>query len=445
STFREPAELSEPPAVDGVDLTPMATIDLTERAGWYVAGDRRILLTQVPEAYWGEPMILVEEAGRIDRAYALDDHRLLTDDGDVIELRADGGIDIAGTAWHRAGFVEQQVSFDVAGVRIDGTVITPGGDGPYPAAVVLHGAAGGQRDFCRMHAGALLDAGVAVLIYDKAGHGRSEGAEPTIFDQANAAEAAIEVLAARPDIDTARIGVAGFSNGMWAAPMVAARRPDVAFIAGVGAPVVSMAASEVHRRTKILREAGAGPDTLAAVAEAWGCIFATVSVGPSDETSARLAVALATVKAATDLDGYEVPDYIRNNPMLSPIPPEVTAEDLVAMVGDERDPELGYEPAADYARVTCPVLLQYGEHDTSVPVEASVSAASGAVPADRLTTIVYPGLEHMLNVVPDGLSRLSAEEAMYLFHRFSFGSAVWTDLATWCADAGLTAQAAARA
>jgi pimeloyl-ACP methyl ester carboxylesterase len=414
---------------DGVALRPMPPIpaDLADCTGWYTGGGRRLLLTQIPEAYFGEPMILVEEGGAIGRAYPLDDRTLVTDDAEMLEL-TDGGI--AGLA---RCYSEEPVTFTAGEAQLSGTVILPGplARGPFPAAVIVHGAAGGQRDFCRLQAGPLLDAGLAVLIYDKPGHGRSGGTEPSIFDQGTAVEAAFDHLRTHPKVDPARVGLAGFSNGMWAVPMVAARRGEVAFVAGLGSPGVSMAESEVHRRTKILREAGAGSATLAAVAEAWRCIFATVANGQSTMVSDRLARALAVVAAATDLTGYETPEYVRQNPMLSPIPPQMTADELIAMTGGERDPEVAYEPALDFARVRCPILLQYGADDTSVPVPESMAAIERAVTdPGQLTVRVYPGLEHMLNIVPV-LTGLGAEEAMYQFHDFRFGPTVWTDLIAW--------------
>jgi pimeloyl-ACP methyl ester carboxylesterase len=306
----------------------------------------------------------------------------------------------------------------------------PSTAGPHPAAVVVHGAAGGQRDFCRLQAQSLLDAGVAVLIYDKAGHGRSGGAaDPSIFDQADAAEAGLALLAAHPDIDVRRIGLAGFSNGMWAVPMVAARRP-VAFIAGVGSPGVSMAESEVHRRTKVLRDCGVGEPTIQAVSHAWRCIFAIVGSGAADTTTVGLLDrALTQIRHADDLDRYIVPDYVRQNPMLSSLPPPMPAAELVDLLLAEADPQVRYDPAVDYARCTCPVFLQYGADDTSVPVTASVQAISQAA-GGRAVILTYPGLEHMLNVVPT-LAGLSAEESMYQFHSFQFGPQVRHDVTGW--------------
>lgn len=442
--FREPCRVEIHdgcPVVDGVQLAPVAELpaDFAGRAGWYEDERRRMLLTQFPEPYFGEPMVLVNEGRAISRGYPVDPRHLLTDDGTVIELGDDrlrlttdtGETTLRRSSRHR----EERVVFEAGGVQLAGTVLTPNRPGPHPAAVVLHAAAGGQRDFCRLHAAPLLDAGLAVLIYDKAGHGLSGGSpNPSIFDQADAAEAGVLLLASRPDVDPRRVGVAGFSNGMWAAPMVAARRPEVAFVAGIGAPGVSMAESEVHRRTKLLRDAGVGASTVAAVAEAWRCIFGIVAAGRADDsTTDRLDRALAEIHRAEDLGGYEIPQFARQNPMLSAIPPPVPTADLVAMLAAEHDTQLSYEPAADYARLGCPVLLQYGSGDTSVPVAASVSEIEGAVAAagQESTVLVYPGLEHMLNLVPTDLVGLSGEDAMYQFHHFHFGPTVLSDLTGW--------------
>ena len=319
-----------------------------------------------------------------------------------------------------------------------GTLITPTTPGPHPAAVLVHGAAGGQRDFNRLFVQPFLDAGVGVLIYDKAGHGLSGGGEPTIFDQADAASAALDVLRMHPDVDAERTGLAGISNGMWAVPMVAGRRPDVAFVVGIGSPGVSMAQSEVHRRTKILRDSGVGERTVAAVARAWRAVFAVAAAGTASthETMvAELEHALAEVVGSPDLDRYVPPGYVQENPMLSPIPPLLPARALVEMLAGDPDPELMHDPFEDYRKVGCPVLLQYGAEDTSVPVRGSVERITealggiGAAPTIR----VYPGLEHLLNVVSPQVPDRDREAAMYTFRDFTFGPGVRQELTSWLA------------
>lgn len=213
---REPAPaIGEAPVVEGVKLAAVAPLpaDMSERSGWYDRADRTVLLTQIPESYFGEPMILLAEGDRVVRAYALDETNLLDEDGRAVEL-VEGGLRVDGETMARSTrYTEREVTFVAGGVDLAGTVILPPGEGPHPAAVLLHGAAGGQRDWCRLQAAPILAAGVAVLIYDKAGHGESGGTKPSVFEQAEAGDAAMEALAAVPRIDPVRIGLAGFPTG----------------------------------------------------------------------------------------------------------------------------------------------------------------------------------------------------------------------------------------
>jgi pimeloyl-ACP methyl ester carboxylesterase len=194
-----------------------------------------------------------------------------------------------------------------------------------------------------------------------------------------------------------------------------------------------MAECEVHRRTTVLATAGVGADTVAVAGEAWRCILSIVAAGKAtDEVTERLATALGTLAAADDLRAYEVPEYAREDPMVSPVPPLVPVSDLVAMVAGDPAPELTYDPAEDYARLTCPVTLHYGAEDSNVPVATSVRRIEAALAgADIQPSIhVYPGLEHMLNVVTD-ISGLTPETAMLGFHEFQFGPQLWPNLTSW--------------
>lgn len=424
-------------------LQPWPTV-LDQWCGWYDGDRRTVLLTQFPEEYFGDPMCLIHEGDTIVRAYPVDERSLVREDGDgTIELVPDdpparaalrlrGGELLTRTVRYR----EEQIAFPVGDAMLAGTLIRPAGPGPHPAAVIAHGAAGGQRDFCRLFADALLEAGVAAFIYDKRGHGRSEGAAgPTIFDQADAVSAALDVLGEVPGLDPARRGLLGFSNGMWAVPRVAAVRQEVAFVAGVGSPGVSQASSEVHRRTKLLREAGVTPATLELVAESWRCIFDIGAAGhASDASTVRLSTLLARLSSAPDLLSYETPDYARQNPMLSAVPPPVPVADLLGMITGSPHPDLVYDPVDDYRRLRCPVFLQYGAEDTSVPVATSVERISAALHESvrpRSAINVYPNLEHMLDVIPEDVTGIASQEAAYLFHSFRYGPGVKADLTTW--------------
>jgi len=385
--------------------------DFAGRAGWYESGGERVLLTHFPDSYFGEPMLVACTGDRVVRLYPVGEDVLRGEDGSRFDLSS---------LERSPAYVEHDLG--------TGTLIRLATPGPHPVAILAHGAATRQRDINRLFAQPFLDAGVGVYIYDK-----DTGAD--IFTNAGTISASMDLLAALPGVDGTRIGLFGFSNSMWSVPMVATRRGDVAFIAGIGSPGVSQAGSETHRRTKILREAGVSEPSVAAVGQAWRLIFAVAGAGTAAaEQAEELQGVLAEVGRLPDLSRYEPPDYVRNNPMLSPIPPSpAAAAEMLASLGGDGDPELLYDPAADLARVTCPVFLQYGEFDTSVPVAASVERVAAALAKAGVphNIKVYPGLEHMLNVIPAGIPASLLETSIHGFHRFSFGAGVRADLRDW--------------
>ena len=401
-----------------------------------------MLLVQFPEEYFGDPMYLIQEGDAVERAYPLSERRFAREDGVVIELQPDGaqgklalrvdGLVLPGTSRYQ----EHQVTFAAGDITLSGTLIVPASPGPHPAAVVAHGAAGGQRDFCRLFAQAPLDAGVAVLIYDKQGHGRSAGeAEPTIFDQANALSAALDVLARTPGLDPGRLGLLGFSNGMWAVPMVAARRPDVAFIAGVGSPGVTMAESEVHRRTKVLRDAGVGTETLAAVAAAWRCLFGmAASAQASPQLTSRLEDLLQQLASAPDLHRYVTPSSRAPTRCSRPYRRSCRRPTWWPWLPANHIPNSPTIPPMTTvglaARCSCSTAARTpASRPPPRPSESPEALRESGGPEP--TIHVYPNLEHQLNVVAAGPAGIAAEEASYLFHDFRYGPGVRTDLTTW--------------
>jgi pimeloyl-ACP methyl ester carboxylesterase len=415
--------------------------------GEYVGGARRLVLAMFADADFGAPYAFYLEGDDVVRLRPLDAAHMHSDRDETLELvdAADGErrtvrVRVAGadpvprTLVRTASPVEEKVWF---GPSLAGTLLLPEGSGPHTAVVLAHGAAGGQRDFYRLFAHTLVRANVAALIYDKPGFGESAAnGSPTIFSQADAVEAALDYLRGRSDIR--QVGLWGFSNGMWAVPMVAARRAEVAFVAGVGSPGVSMAVSESHRRTGVLRAAGVPPDVVEQVGSAWRLIFAALGEGRLDESMAQtLDELLHGLAAEPELARVPVPGYGRINPVLSPIPPP-TVDAIRPYLTGTADPELDHDPATDYQQIRCPVFLQYGANDVNVPVPESENRIRTALDraGNRNVTIsIYPDAGHMLGVSPSTSGNtaddLSAEETEALMLRFTFTAGAREDLQSW--------------
>ncbi len=223
----------------------------------------------------------------------------------------------------------------------------PKGAGPFPALVCLHPASDATRDhFLFLHLETLLPPlGVAVARFERRGN------DVPFLDQARDAEAVLDALAARPDIDATRLGLWGFSQGAWVAPLVASRSPRVAFLILVAATGVSPVE---QMRYGTARQARAAAHTETDVA-------ALLALRAAFEGFARGSRPRAEVQALVDRAKSEPWFEVAH---VRPALPE----------GRGFWPDMDFDPAPVIAAVKVPTLIFYGEDDEWQPTDASVAA-----------------------------------------------------------------------
>ncbi len=137
-------------------------------------------------------------------------------------------------------FKQKEVSFRNGDVILSGTLLLPLSKEPHPAVVFLHGSGAEGRFASRFLAEHFTRYGIAALIYDKRGVGKSTGdwKQSDFGDLAGDAIAAISFLQRRKEINARKIGIYGHSQGGMIAPLVASRSKDVAFVvSGAGSAV----------------------------------------------------------------------------------------------------------------------------------------------------------------------------------------------------------------
>lgn len=128
----------------------------------------------------------------------------------------------------------EDVVFSSGAVQLAGTLTIPDGDGRSdrrPAIVLLGGSGPAPRAGVAAYARQLADLGLVTLAFDKRGSGESTGdwTDASLDDLADDATAAMRFVAARPEVETARVGVWGVSQAGWVVPLLASRSPSPAF------------------------------------------------------------------------------------------------------------------------------------------------------------------------------------------------------------------------
>jgi len=146
------------------------------------------------------------------------------------------------------------------GLALGGLMFVPDGDGPFPAAVVIHGSGTSRRDngwylTLTKH---LQDNGIVVLLPDKRGSEKSEGDWRTssFEDLSTDTRAAIEHLREQQSVPISGIGVIGMSQGGWIAPLVASQENDLAFLVSLVGSVVTPREQLLYEENYNLRQLG---------------------------------------------------------------------------------------------------------------------------------------------------------------------------------------------
>jgi pimeloyl-ACP methyl ester carboxylesterase len=171
---------------------------------------------------------------------------------------------------------DESVTIPAAGFNIAATLTRPkGGAARMPAVVLLSGQNATDRDsviagvpLMAQLAGALADAGIVSIRFDKRGFGQSGGRaeSATLNDVAEDARTVVKYLADRKFVDPKRIGILGHADGGWIALLTAGREGKIKAVVLVGAPA-STGADFVLEQQQIQldRMKAAGPERQAKV------------------------------------------------------------------------------------------------------------------------------------------------------------------------------------
>jgi len=140
--------------------------------------------------------------------------------------------------------------------RCAATLHLPEGPGPFPAILMVHGWGGVQDALTVPFYAPFNQAGFAVMSFDYAGWGKSEGAPRNVINpwhRERDIESALEHLRTQPGIDARRIVLWGTSFGGGHVVKIAARHPELMGAIAQVPMLDGMAAVKAVPPTRLLR------------------------------------------------------------------------------------------------------------------------------------------------------------------------------------------------
>ena len=296
-----------------------------------------------------------------------------------------------------------------AGIELAGTLTLPTGDGPFPSVVTISGSGPqdrdetilGHRPFAVL-ADHLARHGVAVLRFDDRGVGESEGdfASATSLDFADDAQAAVEFLSSRPEIDPRSIGLVGHSEGGLIAPIIASRSADVAFMVLLAGPGVN-GKDLLYEQSRLTGKAAGLPESATERNRILQReLFRIVLEEPDIDTAAP------KLRAALESSLDEMTDEQLAQAGIAPTTRARFIEGQVVFVNSAwMRVFLTHDPAEPLAKVTVPVLALNGSLDVQVSADQNLPVIERALIAagNRDYTVrEMDGLNHLFQPATTG-------------------------------------------
>lgn len=310
----------------------------------------------------------------------------------------------------KAVFTEEEVSFTSGDAVYAGTLAKPSGKTKYPLVILVSGMgpqdrdwsfAGGKYKMAKIIAGYLASNGIAVYRYDDRGSGKSTGTEEGLMsfpDLAKDVENAVDFFRDRSEFS--KIGLCGHSLGGILSVIAGAEKKDIDFI-------ITLSGS-FRNGADIMREQ-------AATLKRW-----RTSADMTDQEVVDQGIRFVNHLVDYANAGHGQ-DTIRNiltrliNYQINKLTPEKMAENL--KIYKDRDDMfrksfeeafafytsphqksfVTYNAAADISKISCPLLVLFGEKDKHVVVESNLppvaAGLSGSVLTD-FTMKIIPGADH---------------------------------------------------
>ena len=279
------------------------------------------------------------------------------------------------------GVVEEEVSFEAAGVTVYGTLTRSESAAKHTAVLLIAGSGPTDRDWnspllpgtngsARLLAHALAQHDIVTLRYDKRGTGATVAPETiTMADYLAEQLGALELLRGRDCVDPARVFVAGHSEGaLHALRLATSAAGELAGVILLSGPARSLGDTMVRQ----ISEQFAGAVAAGAIDQA-----------TADAESERFRQAIADVAAGN-------PVAVEHRPTIPMLDQLLQAVEAAAAVGLTE--LVTFDPSAAVGALRAPLLIVNGDKDMQVRPELDAqvladAARAGGVPDVELAII----------------------------------------------------------
>jgi hypothetical protein len=298
-------------------------------------------------------------------------------------------------------YIEEEVVYEnkIAGIKLAGTLTIPQSGNNFPAVILITGSGAQDRDETIFEHKPFLVISdfltrnrIAVLRVDDRGIGGSEGktSEATSEDFAVDVLAGIEFLKTKNEINPAKIGLIGHSEGGLIAPMVATKSNDVAFVvmlAGLG----MIGEQILYEQGKLINKAaGITDDQSLQNLKMQEAIFNIIK---TETDSAK-----RTDRLQSTMSNGQY--FMMNDEQKASVNNQVKTVDNKWFRFF-----LSYDPYPALTKVKCPVLALNGEKDLQVPPNENLAAIEKALTEGgnkNFKTMEIPGLNHLFQTCETG-------------------------------------------
>lgn len=268
-------------------------------------------------------------------------------------------------------FTTREINFSNNDIQLAGTLTLPEGEGPHPIVVLVHGSGEVDRNentrrlpmniFAEI-ATMFANNGIATLRFDKRGIGQSGGDYFTtgLFDQADDALAAFEFATQHPEIDSANAYFLGHSVGSNIIFYLAANKCQPAGLISVAGALRSGESLSSFQARHVVN---AIPKILRYILK----FFFIDIIKLQKKSLAKIKNSKKSVTRANFLQKINL-KWMREF--------------------------LLYDPSADFANLTCPILAIHGDKDLQSPLEDQQKMLRAK--KSDFTAQTIPDLTHIL-------------------------------------------------